>query len=146
MIEEIKERLGDKAQVSYDERGRILKVVVDAKDIRGVAEELKSLGFDHVKSVTAVDDMAQKKLTLLYHISSYSREELQKYILQLQCDVPRDKPEVDTLSDIWPSSLFHERETYEMFGISFKGHEDLRPILLPEELLGKWPLRKDFRG
>lgn len=146
MTEELQKVLGEITTISYDEKGKILKVVVEPNSLKDAARSLKAFGFDHVKSVTAVDNMAQKKIVVLYHISSYSNEELQKYIVQLECEVPRDKPEVGSLSDVWPSAVFHERETYEMFGVVFKGHEDLRPILLPEELLGKWPMRKDFRG
>lgn len=146
LVEELRKALEGIATVSYDEKGRILKVVVKPEKLKDAAKSLKAFGFDHVKSVTAVDIMVQKKIAVLYHVSSYSREDLQKYIAQLECEVPRERPEVESLSDIWPSALFHERETYEMFGVVFKGHEDLRPILLPEELLGKWPMRKDFRG
>ncbi len=146
LAEELQKALEGVASVSYDEKGRIVKVVVEPGRLKDAAKSLKAFGFDHVKSVTAVDNMAQKKISVLYHISSYSKEELQKHIVQLECEVPRDRPEVDSLSDVWPSAIFHERETYEMFGVTFRGHEDLRPILLPEELLGKWPMRKDFRG
>ena len=146
VAEELQKVLGEVATVSYDEKGKILKVVVGAEKLKDAAKSLKAFGFDHVKSVTAVDNMAQKKITVLYHISSYSKEELQKYVAQLECEVPRENPGVESLSDIWPSAIFHERETYEMFGVAFKGHEDLRPVLLPDELLGKWPMRKDFRG
>jgi NADH-quinone oxidoreductase subunit C len=51
---------------------------------------------------------------------------------------------VDTVADIFPGMEWHERETWEMFGINFKGHPDLRLLLLPEELEGKYPLRKSF--
>ena len=145
-MEDIKRSLEGKAEVSYDEKSMMLKIATKPENLKNVAKVLKELGFDHVKSVTAVDDMPQKKIHVLYHASSYLREGLQRYVVQIECEVPRDDPEVESLADVWPSALFHERETYEMFGVVFRGHGDLRPILLPDELVGKWPMRKDFRG
>jgi len=63
--------------------------------------------------------------------------------LQLACVLSRDKPEISTVSDIWRTADWHEREAYDFFGIQFIGHPDLRRILLPEDWEGH-PLRKDY--
>ena len=65
-------------------------------------------------------------------------------LLQIRIAIQEDDLWVDTVSDIYPGFEWHERETHEMFGIDFKGHPDLRLLLLPEELEGQYPLRKSF--
>jgi NADH-quinone oxidoreductase subunit C len=65
-------------------------------------------------------------------------------LLQIRITIQEDDLWVDTVSDIYPGFEWHERETHEMFGIDFKGHPDLRLLLLPEELEGQYPLRKSF--
>ena len=65
-------------------------------------------------------------------------------LLQIRIRLQESNLWVDTVSDIFPGLEWHERETHEMFGIDFKGHPDLRLLLLPEELKGKYPLRKSF--
>jgi NADH-quinone oxidoreductase subunit C len=59
--------------------------------------------------------------------------------------VPREEPEVPTISGVFPGANWHERETHEFFGIKFRGHPDLSPLLLPEDA-AYHPLRKDFVG
>jgi NADH-quinone oxidoreductase subunit C len=61
----------------------------------------------------------------------------------LRCRLPRDDARVDSLTSIWPGAAWHERETFEMFGVDFVGHPHLAPLLLPEGFEGN-PLRKDF--
>jgi NADH:ubiquinone oxidoreductase subunit C len=56
----------------------------------------------------------------------------------------RDKPEIETICNIWRTAEFHEREVYEMFGVNFLLHPDLRLLILPEGWEGKNPMRKDF--
>lgn len=147
IIEELKRRLGEKIkEIELDEKQNLIKLLVGPADLREAAKGLNETGFDNVVSVTALDFMAEKRLRVVYHVSSYLRDDLKGYTLQLSCDAARERPTVPSLSEIWPSALFHERETYEMFGVVFEGHPDLRPVLLPEELMGKWPMRKDFRG
>ncbi len=64
--------------------------------------------------------------------------------LVLKVEVDRENSVLDSVTDVWPGVEWHERETMDMFGIDFKGHPDLRPILLPETWQGGHPLRKDF--
>ena len=62
--------------------------------------------------------------------------------LTLKVRVPESNPKVPTLTGVWPTADWHERETYDFYGIEFTGHPDLRRILLPDDWIG-WPLRKD---
>jgi NADH-quinone oxidoreductase subunit C len=108
------------------------------------AEALKGAGFDHVKSVTAVDRPKEGVIEVTYHVSSYSDPQLARGIIGLTARVPRDNPRLPSLSRIWISAEFQEREVFEFFGVVFEGHPDLRPILLIPPLAEKHPLRKDF--
>jgi NADH-quinone oxidoreductase subunit C len=64
--------------------------------------------------------------------------------LMIKITVPRDNAEVDSLCEIWKTANWHEREVYDMFGLTFKNHPDLRRILLPADWEG-YPLRKDYK-
>ena len=107
-----------------------------------------ALKFDFLNCVTGVDyptegslaDHApEDKLAVVYHLYSYTH----RHTLVLKVFVPRAEPRVDTVSDIWPVADWHERETYDLFGVLFTGHPDLRRIMLPEEFEGH-PCRKDY--
>ena len=114
-----------------------VEVLVDVDSVAAVASKLKELGFDHVKSVTASDYPKESKIRVTYHVSSYLREDLAKVILGLSVDLPRDNPVMESLTGVWRSSEFQEREVYEFFGVTFRGHPDLRPLLLIPELAEK---------
>ena len=150
------ENIAKMAQVHEDEKSGIADVyVTDVNNLKNVASALNEMGFDHCVSVTCVD--YKTKMSVIWHVSSYSKDEYKGVIVQLRIDVNVDPnhgiwrqgfraPMVDvpSLVDVWRSAEFLERETHEMFGINFVGHPDLRPILLSEDFYGKWPLRKDF--
>lgn len=80
---------------------------------------------------------------MVYHLYSYETGAK----LFLKTEISRENPQVDSVATLWPTANWHERETYDFFGIKFLGHPDLRRILLPWEWdkeEGKWPLRKDY--
>ncbi|MDG7047861.1 MAG: NADH-quinone oxidoreductase subunit C [Nitrososphaerota archaeon] len=115
----------------------------DGAHLLDLATRLKAAGFDHCLSVTAED--LGDRLAVLWHISSYTNRELSGMNAQIKLIVSKsDNIEVPTLTGIWESANFLERETYEMFGVVFKGHPDMRRLLLPDDFTGKWPMRKDF--
>lgn len=144
LAEEVKNILGGLAREITWRKG-YLEVLVEAANIVEAAEKLKSMGLDHVKSVTAVDYPKESKIRVTYHASSYSREELMRVIVGLSVDLPRDNPEMPSLVTVWNGSVeFQEREVYEFLGVTFRGHPDLRPLLLIRELAEKKVLRKDF--
>jgi NADH:ubiquinone oxidoreductase 27 kD subunit len=146
--------------VVIDEKKAHYKIIIeDPVKIFDAASSLKNMGFDHVVSVTGVD--YPDKVEVIWHVSSYSVEDLKGVNLALT--LPVKKPErvnineaqgnfvskkppvtVPSLVKIWPSAIFNEREAFEMFGIIFEGHPDLRYLLLPEEFYETWPMRKDF--
>jgi NADH-quinone oxidoreductase subunit C len=143
LLELLKHALGGLAKEVTVRKGYV-EVLVDADSVVSVANKLKELGFDHVKSVTATDYPKESKIRVTYHVSSYLREDLARPILGLSVDLPRDNPVMESLAGVWRSSEFQEREVYEFFGVTFRGHPDLRPLLLIPELAERRVLRKDF--
>ncbi len=98
------------------------------------------LYFDYLSCLTGLDNGPEKKtMEVLYHL--YSIPYNHSLILKVETD--REHPELPTISDIWRTADWHEREAYDMFGIRFAGHPDLRRILLPADWEG-FPLRKDY--
>ena len=121
-----------------------IDVVVSPDHLVEAAKRLREMGFDHVISVGVVDYIARKQFKVMYHLTSYLNEELAKFVVSLSTYVPRDNPHVPSLTGVWLSAEFQEREEYEMFGIIFDGHPDLRPLLLTPVVAALKPLRKDF--
>lgn len=101
------------------------------------ATELKEIGFDRFGMVTAVDRVTE--FELVYRLAS---RKLSAAVF-LKTRVGRGQPVIASLCDVWPAANWHEREAWDLFGIRFEGHPDLRRILLPEEWEG-FPLRKDY--
>ncbi|HVZ56856.1 MAG TPA: NADH-quinone oxidoreductase subunit C [Chitinophagaceae bacterium] len=96
------------------------------------------LQLDYLFCLTCVD--WKTRLTMVYHLGSSRHNEA----LVIKIDLDREQPSVPSVSDIWRTAEFHEREVYELFGVDFPGHPDLRLLILPEGWEGKNPLRKDF--
>ena len=101
------------------------------------ARELKEIGFDRLGMVTAVD--RGEFMTMVYRLQSRSLSSA----IFVKTKVMPDDPHVDSLCDVWPAANWQEREVFDLFGIDFVGHPDMRRILLPAEWPG-WPLRKDY--
>jgi NADH-quinone oxidoreductase subunit C len=96
-------------------------------------------GFDLLAGLTASDAWpAEPRFSLIYVL--YSLEH--NVFLRLRVRVPGTAPEIDSLEPVYPAANWHEREVYDMFGVSFRGHSDMRRILMPYDWVGH-PLRKD---
>ena len=99
-----------------------------------------ALGFDFLMDVTAVDYIGTApRFEVVYHLYSLRRN----HRLRLKARVPEDNPRIPSLVAVWRGANWLERETYDMYGIRFEGHPDLRRIYLYEEFQGH-PLRKDY--
>ncbi len=123
------------------EKNRVV-VETSVEKLRDIAVKLSSQGFDHVASLTVVDLPKEGKFKLIYVVESYSKPDL---LVEIVVEVPRSEPRVPSLVDVWPSLVLQERENWEMFGVVFEGHPDLRHLLLPPDWPdGVYPLRKDF--
>jgi NADH/F420H2 dehydrogenase subunit C len=104
-----------------------------------VAQDLHDrLGFDLLSCVSGVD--LGDRLQVVYHL----RATRHGWLIEMKVDVPADTGEVDSVAGLWSTANWLERETYDMYGILFAGHPDLRRILLDDEFIG-FPLRKSFR-
>ncbi len=113
---------------------------LDRGKLHAVAERLRSLpevGYDSCNFIAAVD--YQTHFESVYHLYSYASNTY----LELHVAVPCADPVVDTVCDVWPAADWHEREAWDMVGIRFEGHPDLRRILLKDDWIGH-PLRKDY--
>lgn len=121
-----------------------IDIVVPVEHLVDAARKLKDMGFDHVISVGAVDYIAKKQFKVMYHLTSYLNEDLSRFMVSLSTYISRDNPHCPSLTPVWLSAEFHEREEYEMFGITFDGHPDLRLLLLTPVVAALKPLRKDF--
>jgi len=110
---------------------------VASAGLHEAAADLKALGFDMLGMVTAVD--FGEDFELIYRLRS--REMRVGMIVRTR--VPRENPAVASVTDLWPAANWHEREVYDLFGLTFEGHPDLRRILLPDDWVGH-PLRKDY--
>jgi NADH-quinone oxidoreductase subunit C len=96
--------------------------------------------FVRLSTVTAVDRYpAEPRFEVVYHLHSLERNER----LRLKCRVTGEKPQIDSVTPVWRSADWYEREVFDLFGIRFNGHPDLRRIMLPDDWEGH-PLRKDY--
>ena len=115
---------------------------VGAEEIVEVCRFLRDdadLNFEVLSDQTAVDWPKEEKIQLVYHLYSYSGRDQ----IVLKVDLPRDNPKIATVENIWKVANWFEREIFDLFGVIFEGHSDLRRILLPEDWEG-YPLRKDY--
>jgi NADH-quinone oxidoreductase subunit C len=116
-------------------------ILIELAEWLSLAERLRndpSLKFDFLFCVTCID--FKTHLTMVYHMRSTEFQ----HILVVKSKLNRDNPEIETVSQIWRTAEFHEREAYEMFGVNFLHHPDLRLLILPDGWEGKNPMRKDF--
>ncbi len=114
------------------------------KDICLWLRDTNGFYFDFLSSITAVDYFPKNEFAVVYNLSSI----VYQYQLTLKVLLPNgralnDLPEIDSVSAIWRTADWHEREAFDLMGIFFVGHPDLRRILLPDDWIG-FPLRKDY--
>jgi len=130
-VEETHARLGDAtARVG---RSRIVEVLQLLRDD-------PELEFEMLTDLTAVDYLGEKpRFEVVYHLYSVAKN----HRVRIKVRVPEDEPEIASSVSLWPSADWMEREAWDLYGIHFRGHPDLRRILLYEQFDGH-PLRKDY--
>jgi len=120
-----------------------LTVTVPREHLREFMLKLRDddrTAFDYMFSLTAVDWMPQC-LGVVYHLESTKHRHI--LVVHVKTENRTDKVNLDTVSDIYPTAEFHEREAYDLMGIVFDGHPDLRRLFLTDDWEGH-PLRKDY--
>jgi NADH-quinone oxidoreductase subunit C len=124
----------------HDVKGTDLEATVPPERVADAGRVLDDARFS-LEAITGIDWLAQGRIEIVYdytHFDSGKRVTVRAFI-------GRDEPELPTLSAIYPSADWHERETHDFFGVLFTGHPDMTPLLLPENAEFH-PLRKDFAG
>jgi NADH-quinone oxidoreductase subunit C len=145
IVAAIREQIGSLAEnVKLDRKGRI-SLVVNRETSSETAVRLRELGFDHVIAVSGVDYLNENRMEVVYFLSSYSRDDLKHLVISLKVQLDRENPTTQALTLIWESANFFEREAFEMYGISFEGHPNLRKLLLQDNWDGPPPMRKDLK-
>lgn len=119
-------------------------VIIKSEDLLPVCEQLHknpATYFDMLSCITGIDNGVEAgTMEVIYHLYSIPFNQS----LTLKVMLPRENPEVESVNSIWKSANWLEREVYDMFGIGFKNHPDLRRILMPADWKG-FPLRKDYK-
>ena len=137
----ISDKFGARVLQSFPE-DKHPRVHVNAGDWRDVAQFIyfdPRLKLDWMQSLSGVDYVADEKMCVVYDLYSFDH----KHEFAVKVYMPRDNPRVATVCDIWRAADWHEREAFDMFGIAFDGHPDLRRILCADDWVG-YPLRKDY--
>ncbi len=131
------------ALVFKSEDSDFLNVWVTPDELHEMALFLREdprLKFDFLFCMTGVDWPAENTLEIVCHLRSVTHA----HQMVLRCKTgTREEPELDTLSDVWPTTHLHEREIYDLFGIRFRGHSNMKRLFLDESWEG-YPLRKDY--
>ena len=138
--ETIKEFItGQQPAATFDETGEWLNITIESGSWKTFAGLLRAAPyhFDFLFCLTCVD--WKTHLTMVYHLTSTQH----RLPIVIKAVLDRTNPVIDTVSDIWKTADFHEREVFELFGVIFTGHPDLRRLILTDDFIG-FPLRKDF--
>ena len=125
----------------FEEGGEWINIAIASAEWKPLAMQLRykdDLAFDFLFCVTCVD--WKTHLGMVYHLTSTKY----RHNLVIKIKLDRTLPRIETVADIWRTAEFNEREAYEMFGVEFINHPDLRLLILPDGWEGRNPMRKDF--
>jgi NADH:ubiquinone oxidoreductase subunit C len=138
--EEIKEYIPTLApNATFDETGEWLNVIVSAEELKPLMLALRNgkMQMNYLFCLTCVD--FKTHLTMVYHLSATTHRQS----IVIKANLNLEQPVIETVCDIWRTAEFLEREVFEMFGVHFTNHPDLRKLILEDDFKG-YPLRKDF--
>jgi NADH-quinone oxidoreductase subunit C len=132
--------VADAVVTGKHDRGE-LTLEIEPSRIVEVCGKLKhEMEFVRLSDVTAVDRFpSEPRFEIIYHLHSMSKKER----LRLKCRVGGDAPEIESVTSVWRSANWYEREVFDLFGVHFRNHPDLRRIMMPDHWEGH-PLRKDY--
>jgi NADH-quinone oxidoreductase subunit C len=140
LFDSFEKSFGEKLQHRIDFCGET-SFTIATSDLRDIAKFCREqLSFDYLLDITSIDNFGEEpRFEIVYHLYSMPHA----VHLRLKSKLSEEVGALDTVSDIWPTSNWHEREIYDMMGIKFNGHPDLRRILMWDGY-PFFPLRKDF--
>ncbi|GKU27565.1 NADH-quinone oxidoreductase subunit C [Clostridium folliculivorans] len=133
LILQLKEIYKENIEIKYN---RIVAIYIDSNNLLDIVKRFKLFGFDFLVDITAVEE---EDLSCIYHFMSLESNEL----IMVKANLNK-KLEIYSISEEWPSADVQEREIYDLFGIEFIGHPNMKRILCPDSFIGH-PLRKDFK-
>jgi len=126
--------------IGFEEGGEWLNMIVPPEELKAFVLQLRSdpdLMMYYLFCLTCVD--WKTHFTMVYHFSSTRY----RHNIVVKAKIDRTNPEIETVSDVWRTAEMLEREVYDLFGVKFLHHPDLRRLIMPDDWEG-WPLRKDF--
>lgn len=126
--------------IQFEDGGEWLNAYVIPEEFKAFVHKLRSLpvlNFDYLFCLTCVD--WKTHFTMVYHFTSTVHRH--NIVIKVKLDI--SNPEIETVSDIWRTAEMLEREVYDLFGVKFLHHPDLRRLIMPDDWKG-WPLRKDY--
>jgi NADH-quinone oxidoreductase subunit C len=141
LANKLRDKFGELVSTPAEFRGELSLRIADAERIVEVcAFAKKELGFDYLVDVSSIDNYGEDpRWTVVFHLYGIAH----KQYLRLITNVSEEKSELPTVTTVWRTADWHEREIYDMMGIRFRGHPDLRRIIMWEGY-PYFPLRKDF--
>jgi NADH-quinone oxidoreductase subunit C len=141
LAKKLKERFGELLSGPAEFRGELTLNVADAERIVEVCAFAKQeLGFDYLVDISSVDNYGDDpRWTIVYELYGVNHRQY----LRFKTNVSEEKSELPTITSVWRTADWHEREIYDMMGVRFRGHPDLRRIIMWEGY-PYFPLRKDF--
>lgn len=158
-VDQLKQKFGDKiVGANFENVDPWIEVAPEGiKEVCAYLKSEPSLSFDYLNDITTVDylHVDEKKaaksewephLEVVYHLFSMRHKHslvLKVTLPRWRNDAPGESPQLDTVSDVWKTADWHEREAFDLMGVEFVGHPNLRRILCPEDWVGH-PLRKDY--
>lgn len=139
----INAEVGEGTVIKTDENATPKALIIPYESIEAVGRLLKdneNCYFDLLSCLTAIDNGSEiNTMEVIYNLYSIPLE----HSLMLKTEISRQNPEIHTVSNLWKTADWHEREAYDLFGITFKNHPDLRRILMPADWKGH-PMLKDY--
>ncbi|BAU23300.1 NADH-quinone oxidoreductase subunit C [Caldimicrobium thiodismutans] len=142
ILKEIEETFREALWERGEFRGQTYLIIRSREILKDLIRFLKDKGFNHLQTLTAVDYINLRKnprFEVVYELYNLN----ERIALRLRVQVPEEDLSLESITDLFPGANFLEREVFDLFGIIFKGHPNLKRILLPENWKGH-PLRKDY--
>ncbi len=138
IVESLKNFLKENVLEVKIPRERRIFIRIKSEALKDAAKHLvKDLGFKHLSTITGID--LGEQIEVIYHLAHKGSIEL-----SLRLTVPKKNPTIPTITDVIPGAILYEREVHDLLGVTFEGHPDLSPLVLPEGWpKGVYPLRKE---